>query len=71
MPKRRIGLSDRDKQILELLAEGLTERQIAKRFGITQQALHVRIKAIDERGFGQVLYAREEADRKRGRLRDY
>jgi hypothetical protein len=63
--------SDRDKRILELLADGLTERQTTERFGIYQQVVHMRIKAIDERGFGEVFYAKNEADRKRGRLRDY
>ena len=70
MAKRRESLSDRDKQILELLAEGLTQREIGERFGISGGAVQGIIKRIDERGFGYVLYAREEADRKAGRLRD-
>jgi len=72
MPSRRSeSLSERDKQLLELVAKGLTQREIGERFGVTQSRIYQILRQIDERGFGEVRFAREEADRKRGRLRDY
>jgi DNA-binding CsgD family transcriptional regulator len=56
---------DRDKQILSLLAEGLTQVEIAKRLGITKWALYQRIKGIDNLGFGRVTQTLREAARKR------
>jgi transposase len=71
MAKRQHSLSDRDKLILKLLAEGLTQRETGERFGISDSTVQVAIKRFDERGFGEVLYVKEEANRKRDRLRDY
>jgi DNA-binding CsgD family transcriptional regulator len=55
----------RDKQILSLLAEGLTQVEIAERIGITKQAVYQRIKEMDNLGFGRVTQALREAARKR------
>jgi DNA-binding CsgD family transcriptional regulator len=62
--KQQHSLSDRDKLILKLLAEGLTQREAGERFGISDSTVQVAIKRIDERGFGEVLYVKEEANRK-------
>jgi DNA-binding CsgD family transcriptional regulator len=56
---------ERDKQILSLLAEGLTQVEIAERIGITKQAVYQRIKEMDNLGFGRVTQALREAARKR------
>lgn len=34
---RRPGLSDRDRQIIALCGQGLSQRDVAERFGISQQ----------------------------------
>jgi DNA-binding NarL/FixJ family response regulator len=56
---------ERDKQILSLPAEGLTQVEIAERIGITKQAVYQRIKEMDNLGFGRVTQALREAARKR------
>ena len=64
-------VTERDKQILELLAEGLNYREIAERVGVSATSVPSILQRIDQEGNGRVLEAREEADRKKGRLRDY
>jgi DNA-binding NarL/FixJ family response regulator len=62
---------ERDKQILELLAEGLRVSAIAKRLSLQRDAIDRRIRLLGSDGTGRLTAALEEASRKKGRLRDY
>jgi DNA-binding CsgD family transcriptional regulator len=55
----------REKQILFILAEGLTQVEIAKCLGVTKQSVRQRIKEFDGLRFGRVTQALREAPRKR------
>jgi DNA-binding NarL/FixJ family response regulator len=62
---RRDGLTSREVEVLELLAEGLTHRQIARRLGITDKTARNHMANVYEKleihGRAQaVLYAIRE-----------
>ncbi|NLK19751.1 MAG: hypothetical protein GX310_08160 [Synergistaceae bacterium] len=42
-------MDEGDRQLVILLAEGLSQKEAAGRFGVTQQAVSARLRAIRKR----------------------
>lgn len=47
MPRRAaLGLTDREREVTELIADGLSDRQVAERLGISRNTVGVHVRAI-------------------------